>query len=382
MKVLYVLPRYHTNMLATIEGWIDHGDEVYMICQLKGTIEADEFVEPYYAGFSKLFLVWQWIHMNIIHRKNPYARDLFIRYGIPPMNKIKRVINDINPDLIIIRERSFYTIMIYSYCRRKHYKCLLYTQAPEYVVNDDTQNDLRHRIVKRLTPPVRITPSRQRGITMQNKRKDSNSFFAPFVVKPVLSPGEKQYFRSGRINILDVGKYEERKNHLMLINVFERLLPIVPDIHLTIVGEVADEYEERCFNEVVEKVHNDQLEEKVTLLTNYTKKQVDDLYVNTDLFVLPSTAEVAAVSNVEAMAYSIPVISGTDNGTADYTVPGVTGDVFEDCNEEDLYNKMLAILQDRKNIITMGAASYERMRSNYQFKNYYDAIMAACAADA
>ena len=376
MKVLYVLHRYHTNMLSTVEGWIEHGDEVDMICQLKGSIEADKYITPYYAGFSKFFLLWEWIHINIIHRNDPSARNLFFRFGIPPMRKVRRAIDAINPDLVIFRDKTVYTIMIYNYCRKKGLKCLLYTQTPLYLIEANKKNDLIHHLIDHLTPKVIITPCIGRGKKASVNTPD-RAFFAPFVTKPMLAPADKTYFANGTINILEIGKYMERKNHFMMVDVFAKLISIFPDIRLTILGEVDDDYAQDYYSRLQGHVTENGLSGSVTLLKNYTREQVDDLYKSMDLFVLPSTSEPASVSILEAMSFSIPAISGTNNGTADYILPGVTGEIFEDCNADDLFNKMKTILCDREIIIKMGSAAYKRVCENFAFKNYYDAVIKA-----
>jgi len=74
------------------------------------------------------------------------------------------------------------------------------------------------------------------------------------------------------------------------------------------------------------------------------------------------------------MAYSVPVIGGSDNGTADYIEDGISGYVFKDCDEDDLYTKMNEVLQDKQNIPMMGAAAYRHILKDFQFENYYRTI--------
>lgn len=377
MKVLYVLPRYHTNMTSTVKGWLDHGDEVYMICQNKGSLEKPEYVEPVYLGFSKVFVAWLWMHKNIFQRRNPNAGDLFIKYGIPPMRKIKSLIRSIDPDLIIFRERSLYTILTYSYCKREKYKSILYVQNPVYSDSVERKNGIVHNLVYALTPKASISPSRQRGMGIEHKKKDENSFFAPFVVEPGVKPEDKQYFQDGRINILDIGKYEERKNHFMVLRVLKRLIGKYPNLHLTIVGERSGSFAQNYYESLEKWVRENGLSEHVSLFANYSRDEVNECYKKADVFVLASTDESASVSNVEAMTFSLPVICGSDNGTADYTIPGVTGDIFLDRNEDDLLNKLDRIIADKNEIIKMGAAAYEHARNDFSFINYYDAVMKA-----
>ena len=364
-------------MLGTMKGWVDHGDEVYMICQKKGSIEGDKYVIPCYVGLSKVFLVWEWLHINILHRNNPNARNLFVKFGFPPMRIIKKEIDRVNPDLVILREKSLYTALVYSYCKRKGYKSILSTQSPAYSSDRDEEVGLRKVLTNLMIPSVRITPVMQRGVDMTGKKKAKNVFFAPFVVEPMILNEKRDYYKDGYINILDVGKYEERKNHFMVVDVIKKLLPNFPNIMLTIVGEVDDDYAREYYVRLKNKVIKDGIKDHVILLMNYKPEQVSELYKHADLNILASTAESASVCIVEAMSYSTPAICSTDNGTADYIIPGETGEIFEDCNGEDLYNKVLSIIIDKENIPRMGLASYKRVCDNFGFTNYYEAVMEA-----
>ena len=89
---------------------------------------------------------------------------------------------------------------------------------------------------------------------------------------------------------------------------------------------------------------------------------------------MPSTGEPASITVIEAMAYSVPAISGTDNGTASYIDFGKTGYVFEDNNKEDLKDKLEKIICDRERLVRMGAAGYRHVQEHFQFKNYYGQI--------
>ena len=74
------------------------------------------------------------------------------------------------------------------------------------------------------------------------------------------------------------------------------------------------------------------------------------------------------------MAFSVPAISGSDNGTAGYIEDGVTGYVFADNDKEDLKEKIEKIICDKENLIRMGAAAYRHVKDDFQFGAYYRQI--------
>ena len=120
------------------------------------------------------------------------------------------------------------------------------------------------------------------------------------------------------------------------------------------------------------KAHN--LQDRLTFLVNLNREAVAKEYKKADVYVVPSTGEPASITVIEAMAHSVPAISGSDNGTASYIDYGKTGYVFEDNNKADLKDKLEKIICDRDNLVKMGAAGYQHVKDNFQFRNYYGQI--------
>jgi glycosyltransferase involved in cell wall biosynthesis len=255
-----------------------------------------------------------------------------------------------------------------------HLRVILYNQSPLWAEPGEFKDDISHRIVRRLTPRYRLTTSHQKGICIDGKIRERYAYFTPFVMGPACAPENKKYFQNGHINIMETGKYEKRKNHFMMVNVFEKLLPDYPEARLTIVGEAADRFQREYFDRLSEYISDHHLEEVIVLKKNLSRAEMGKEYQKADIFVLPSTGEPASVSIAEAMAYSIPVIGGTDNGTADYISDGITGAVFKDKDEKDLFDKMKAMLEDRTVIMNMGKAAYQDILDRFQFKDYYATI--------
>ena len=55
MRVLYVAPRFHTNQIPIIRGWVKNGDQVLFISQFSGAVEDYTDLQPVVLGYSKLF---------------------------------------------------------------------------------------------------------------------------------------------------------------------------------------------------------------------------------------------------------------------------------------------------------------------------------------
>lgn len=371
MKVLYMSHRYHTNQTTIMKGWKENGHEVRFLSQYAGKVEDYTYIKPIVVGYSKVFMAFDYLYVHFLKRKDPFAIDMKLKCGVPPLRKLAKYIKEFQPDVAILRERSIYTICMNAICRHYRIPTILYNLSP--VWDKPKKMDLAHKIVWKLTPKYRITPTNLVGIDYTGLVKDEYGYWAPFLMEPQVSPEEKKYFENGRINVFCIGKYQERKNLKMMIEAVEELLPKY-DLHLTIAGEVSNHFHEEYYQMVTGYVRKHGLEENVTFFTNLNRKQISEQYRKADVYVVPSTGEPASITVIEAMSFSVPAISGSDNGTASYIDYGKTGYVFEDNDKKDLIEKLEKIICDRENLVKMGAAGYEHVKAHFQFRNYYDRI--------
>ena len=371
MKVLYMSHRYHTNQNTIMKGWKENGHEVCFISQYEGKIEDHTWVKPVIMGYGKLFQLIDKFYVNVLFRKRPFAMDMRLKCGWPPIFKAAKEIKEFQPDVAILRERSIYCICLNAICRHYKIPTILYNLSP--VWDYKFKDDLAHRIVWKLTPHFRMTPVDVIGTSYKGKKKDKDSFWAPFLMEPQMSPEEKKYFQNDRINVFCIGKYQERKNLWMMVHAIEKLGKRYP-IHLTIAGELSNHFHQEYYDKITAYVKEKGLEDQVTFYCNLNKKRVMEEYAKADLYVIPSTGEPASITVIEGMAFSIPVISGSDNGSANYIVEGKTGYVFEDCDQKDLEEKMDLILRDKERLKEMGKAAYAHVKKNFQFDRYFGVV--------
>ena len=369
MRFLYVAPRYHTNQMDIMKGLTKNGHEVRFISHYAAVIEDYSCVTPIVLGYSRLYRLIDFLYVKVIHRKDPTAIVFKIQHGFPPLKRLKKLVCGFEPDLVILRERSLYSMAAYHICKKKGYPCILYNQNPLW--SEPAKKDLKHRLVDRMTPPLRMTPvmgEKKPGLTVRD-----NDYFVPFVVDPQRAPEERTYFEGGGVHILCIGKYEIRKHHLELLRAAE-LLRDKYEIRLTLVGEATNHFQKEYCGQVKKYVREHRMENMVTVKTNVPKRDMEREYLAADLYVIPSTLEMASVSQLEAMSYSLPVICSDTNGTACYVEDGVTGFLFRDCDEADLLDRLDAMLSDRRRMLSMGEAGSRAVVEKYNFESYFDTL--------
>ena len=137
---------------------------------------------------------------------------------------------------------------------------------------------------------------------------------------------------------------------------------------------VSNDFHRKYYAELEEYIASHGLNGRVTLKSNLKKADMMEEYKKADLFVLPSTGEPGSVTNLEGMAFSIPVICGEDNGTACYIKQGKTGYVFRDNDEDDLVEKMDSIVGDPNVLKKMGENAYRHVKKHFQFDSYYEKV--------
>lgn len=376
MRFLYVAPRYHTNQIPIMHGLKERGHEIVFLSQYAGRLEDYSDVTPIIIGYSKIYLFFDKIYMYLMRKRNVLAGDKKIKFGVPKIGKLARCIKESNADVAVLRERSVYSIFAYWCCKYNNIPAILYNQSPLW--ENHIKNDLAHQLMRWLTPRVRMTPVL--GVAGPKKVKEQGAVFVPFVMEPAVKQDEITEVEknvSGKnkttIEIFCIGKYEKRKNQRMLLEVI-RELSDNKAVHLTIAGECTSAAHEEYYKGLVNFIRESRLDEKVTLLKNLSREQVNKQYDKSDLFIIPSTAEPASISQLEAMAYGLPIICSDKNGTACYVEHGINGYLFKDNQKDSLKEITEQMLADVEKMNVMGRKSLCLVKEKYQIDAYLKGI--------
>jgi len=256
-------------------------------------------------------------------------------------------------------------------------KIIFYTQGPKYRKMGRMQRVIRKCILDFLDVHW-ITP------VLGDPGPESCTFdrivYIPFVLPPGTPPGEKKWFRDGMINIMTVGKFLPRKNHIFLLHALGELLRNFR-LRLTIVGECSTEDHQAELERVKGITRSLGLDQAVEIKLNLPFYAVHGEYAVHDLFVLPSKDEPAAVSILEAMSHGLPVICSDSNGTKCYIEEGVNGYVFRNDDLSDLVEKITKIIADPKRLVEMGKNSYQIALEKHRPDLYVQAISRIMGVD-
>ena len=290
----------------------------------------------------------------------------------PPLTFVTEMTKG-RPDAVVVRNpNSAYGLLSAATARLTGRTVVFYSQTP------------MHRKLKWWERFVRTFPACVAGAkwitpVLGQPEKHRPAFgalrYVPFVMEPQTAPEGRDWFLSNSTNILCVAKFMKRKNHHLFIRAISRLVESY-DVKATIIGECTTPDFQARMSEVREFAHSMGLDESVSFRLNLPYTDVQKEYTRHDLFVLPSRDEPAAVSHLEAMSHSLPVICSDSNGTQCYIRPGENGYIFRTDDLDHLVECMERIISDRARLKEMGARSYGLVLSEHSPAKYVEKMVA------
>ena len=361
MHFVFSAPIYHTNQRFAVKALLEAGHRVSFVALWREHSEAVDELEPIVVGKKRLV---PWLH----------GRE----WVCPPPFTFWSLMRKLRPEVVVVRNPfTAYGLMSIMAAKAAGSIVVLYNQAPKHTLIGRRTVILRS-LLARMVGRGWITPVLGWPDLYPSRIKSQR--YVPFVMEPRTPPVHKRWFRGGSVNVLSVGKFQELKNHVMFLEVVARLAQR-HHVRATVIGECTTDDHRRELSRVKETHARLGLQRIVEIKTNLPYHDVQREYAEHDLFVLASRKEPAAVSPLEAMAHSLPVISSNYNGTHCYIRHGENGYVFRSDDAGHLEDCMERIIADRARLVEMGAASYALVVSEHCPDKYVETMLElACGA--
>ena len=369
MKFLFVAPRYHPNQVPIIEGLIDSGNEV-MFCVSRSNESENHGRATVKVLRPSIVSV---IDSKLKKKKNINMEDYMISAFVPNLWDVLSSLIKYKPDVIILREKYRMTFLFYVFSRILiRCKRILYTQMPLYIKEDDSFPKNLIEKAMSLTTMTTCMYEEYPDDKLTYKKRD-NTYFIPFVIR------KNRKVRKARnieiVRIFDSGKYRPYKNHLLLIEAAYGVIQAgYKNFTIDIVGQCITDDEKKYFMLMKKKIAEYHLEKIVHLREEITYSEMEEEFLHSDIYILPSDHERANISILDAMSFGVPVIATKSNGTSSYIKDGETGYVFNNNNVDDLKEKMLVYLKNTELINFHGENAYKMCSENYNFEKYYQSI--------
>ncbi|MBQ9012297.1 MAG: glycosyltransferase [Bacilli bacterium] len=156
-------------------------------------------------------------------------------------------------------------------------------------------------------------------------------------------------------NIISVGRLSKEKGFDDLLRVFKRLVSKDSELRLNIVGDGVEK------NNLLELAKELKLGDKVVFHGYQNKEYINDLLLNSSLYVMTSHTESFGLVLIESMSYGVPCISYTSaQGANEIIDDGINGYLIEDRNEDEMIDKINLIMEDDKLRKKLGRAAKKR----------------------
>lgn len=357
MKICFVAPRYHPNQHGWVKALQDQGHEVdFVVIQSTDAWERHEILTPITVATAPLPWALHIILRLGIKLAGKKPRDKFFVW--PKYSELAHVLRQSQPDIIIVRDiAQFLSLQAFFFARRTKVRAVLYTQHP---LEEKTSFWLKVLQYIGLIPYERITPVRKNPHT----ENVGTAWYVPLAVDfPVMQ--RRDYSPGGVVRLLFIGKFTlPRKNHLLLLEAIKTLSKT--QYHLTMIGNhIGDE---TLLNQCKALVQKHNLSDTVTIQPNFPHKDISQLYLNTDVFVLPSVREPFSISTLEAMAHGLPVIITSDNGSMTCVTDSENGKIIKPNNLDDLIDALRFYVETPDEVVRYGTAAQAAVLEYYSVR--------------
>ncbi len=293
--VLFVVPRFHTNLFFATRALIDAGHRVTVLAASESAeMEDHSVVVPQVLGSH------------------------------PTREAVRAALEAARPDLILLRSSGGLSREVGGVARRLRLRIVGYDLRPMTQVVS-VRKRLSHLLAQwtKNRPRHRVTPVPGLDATAP---RNSTAFYLPWPTAALPLPeGAERDQAATPVKVLCVGKLAQmRKNQHLLIAALKELGG-GERVRLTLVGSTS-----RAISGVDEDHHTALSAEAaahdwIDIQGNVPFADMAALYARHHICVLPSFDEPLGIAPVEGMAYgTIPVIS-TDSGSAGYVTDGVDG---------------------------------------------------------
>jgi glycosyltransferase involved in cell wall biosynthesis len=159
--------------------------------------------------------------------------------------------------------------------------------------------------------------------------------------------------------LLYTGRLAAVKGLPILLESLAAIIPALPDIVLTVVGDGPDR---KKLEDMTTQLG---LEENVKFVGYQSQAEVREHMQQTDVFVLPSFAEGVPVSLMEAMAAGVPVVTTRIAGVSELVEDGVSGYLVPPGDPVLLADRIKTLLTDNQLRTRFGAAGRAKVEKDF-----------------
>lgn len=171
--------------------------------------------------------------------------------------------------------------------------------------------------------------------------------------------------------LLYVGRLEERRNIGFLLKLFAEVKKEYSAVKLLIIGDGNKKYLQ--FSESLMK--DLKIQEDIIYRKRLAQSELAYIYKEADIFLLPTKYEIFGMVLLEAMYFSIPVVTSFNGGSDILIEEGRNGEIVKNWNLDEWKNKVLKLLDKNDICEEMGKKAHHRIKDYFSWESFVDVFL-------
>lgn len=173
--------------------------------------------------------------------------------------------------------------------------------------------------------------------------------------------------RSSPPTVMILGRIERSENykgHRQLVGCWRRVVAAVPAARLVVAGGGSGLESLRA------EVAASPVASHIEVLGHVPETRIDSVWHRAHVFAMPSRREGFGLVYAEAMRHGLPVIASIHDAGAEVNADGVTGYNVDLDREDELPERLIALLRDPGLANALGEAGQRRWREQYRYSSF------------
>lgn len=182
--------------------------------------------------------------------------------------------------------------------------------------------------------------------------------------------GHQAIADNGSLNVLFVGRLEERKGIRYLIEAWTEIIQAVPKARLYVIGDdtKTGKKQRSVLAELKKYIEKNNLSESITFIDRIPLTELPAYYRSADVCVVPSVYDNSPYTCLEAMSCGAAVIGTAAGGTSEYITDGESGIIVEAKKPASIAQAVISLLQNDQERQRLGNNARSRVLINFQRK--------------